>query len=62
MDAQLKKANAVLCPFCDSAERKVYRREVKADHRMLHHCLCEHCGQHYQFAEDKRGKASVRCR
>ena len=62
MDAQVKINDAVLCPFCGNAERKVYRREVKTDHRLLNHCLCDQCGQHYQFAEDKSGKASVRRR
>lgn len=62
MDAQIRNADVVLCPFCGSAERRVYRREVKSDHRIVHHCHCEHCGQHYQFGEDKAGRASARNR
>lgn len=62
MDAQVKHKDSVLCPFCARPERKIYRREVKADHRVLNYCHCEQCGQHYQYAEDKTGKASVRRR
>lgn len=60
MDGHLQQSDTVVCPFCLRAERRVLRREVKSDHRILHFCHCQHCGQHYQFAEDKSGKASVR--
>jgi hypothetical protein len=62
MDGQLSSANQILCPFCGGRERRIYRREVKADHRILHHANCECCGEHYLFAEDKAGKVSVRKR
>jgi hypothetical protein len=62
MDARLATPNTVVCPFCGGTERAVYRREPKADHRVLHYCRCLGCGQHYQFGEDKAGKASVRKR
>lgn len=62
MEAQIRSRDAVVCPFCSRAERSIFRREVKTDHRILNFCRCLRCGQHYEFAEDKAGKASVRKR
>jgi hypothetical protein len=61
MDAQMT-ANQVQCPFCGGRDRKVYRREVVTNHRLLNHCHCQSCGEHYLFAEDKAGHVSVRKR
>ena len=62
MDAHVNTANQLQCPFCGSNDRKTYRREVKADHRLLNHCTCSACGQGFVFAEDKAGHLSVRRR
>jgi hypothetical protein len=62
MDGQINAASQVLCPFCGGRDRKINRRQVVADHRLLHHCTCEACGEGYVFAEDKSGHVSVRKR
>jgi hypothetical protein len=60
MDGLMNGANQVACPFCGGTDRSIYRREVKANHRLLHHCTCKRCGEAYLYAEYKAGRASVR--
>jgi hypothetical protein len=46
----------VKCPFCKCPTLSVFRREVREDQSVRHHCRCDKCGSELWYEVDKFGE------
>lgn len=55
--AKVNPAKKIFCPTCLERDFVVFRRVPAGNSTIKNLCICKTCGEHFEYDEDKEGRA-----